>query len=110
MSLDFHITKGGSGPQIDSNGIYCRLEDAVHQLLYTRLGAEASGYPVLERFSDCSKDAFVGHESMELLISEIEHATMLFDFDSPVKQFFGPFHSLCFLAMVREGGISAHAD
>ena len=110
MAYDFAITDRRNGDSIDSDGIICSLDYKIHEQLFAALDRVPEQFPHLERFRDHYKDGFVGHESLELLIAEIELASSKFRFDSPFKPFFETFHSLCCIAWAREGSISAYCD
>ena len=88
MVLDFLVTDGRYGGRLDSDGITCQLDLSTHEELFGTLARIEPSFPLLQRFADFYDDGFVGRESMERFISEIEHATMQFDRESPVKQFF----------------------
>ena len=110
MAYDFAITDGRHGDPIDSDGIACSLDFKSHEQLFLALAGFKEKFPHLDRFRNHYKDGFVGHESLEPLIAEIELASSKFPHDSPFKPFFGTFHTLCFLARVRDGSISAYCD
>ena len=110
MAYDFTITDGRHGDQIDSDGITSSLEFELHDQLFRALDSVDGQFPHLDRFRDHYTDGFVGHESLELLIAEIELASSKFPYDSPFKPFFGTFHSLCCIAWARDGSISAYCD
>jgi len=110
MALDFFITDGRDGELLDSDGITCQLELSTHEELFKRLAMIDQKFPLLQRFSDFYDDGFVARDIMADFISEIEHATMHFEMESPVKRFFEPLHSLSVLAFARPGDISAFCD
>ena len=110
MALDFYITDGEDGKLLDNDGITCQLELSTHEELFETLSRIDQMFPLLQRFSDFYDDGFVGRENMKDFISEIEHATMHFDMESPVKRLFDRLHSLSVLAFARPGDISALCD
>ena len=79
------------------------LSRGQHRELFTNPEFQASAqYPLLTRMVHFDSPLVYSHEELEGLISELEHATMLFPFeDGNIKAFFGPFHLVCVLAWVR---------
>lgn len=110
MALDFVITDGRDGKWLDTDGITCQLELSTHEELFGKLAKIEQQFPLLQRFSNFYDDGFIGRETMEDFISEIEHATLHFEMSSPVKKFFEPLHSLSVLAWARPGDVSAFCD
>ncbi len=110
MAYSFHITRGQSEDIVDSDGVLCSLELKIHEQLFKALDRHASKYLHLSTFRNHYEDGFVGHESLEHLIAEIELATSHFERRSPFKPFFENLHVLCVLALSRDGSISAFCD
>jgi len=110
MALQITLTDGRYGDVLDSDGVDCSIDDSVHEVIFVKLNEVSGGFPHLQRFSDFYKDAFVGRESLELLIQEIERASSHFDSGSPEKAVFESFHSLCCIARAKGRGVSGYCD
>lgn len=110
MAYEFEITESRNGKSMDSDGVSCSLEFKYHEQLFKALDSQPPNYPHLDRFRNHYEDGFVGHESVEELIAEVELASSQFADNSPFKPFLDSFHSLCRLAFAREGSISAFCD
>lgn len=110
MAYDFIITDGRHGSPLDLDGLRCSVGYELHEHLTRLLDSGESRFPHLIRFRDHYKDGFVGHESLELLIAEIEMASSRTAQDSPLRPFFGSLHSFCCIALARDGSISGYCD
>jgi hypothetical protein len=110
VPLNFHVTDTPLGGIIPSDGIECAIDQSTHNELFQEPNITADSYPFLDRFRNYYDDAYVEHEALESLISEIEQASIHFKHGSYPKKFLGSLHALCCVAWARDAYVSAFCD
>ncbi len=108
MALDAQITDPSTG-DIDRE-LSAEMSPEQHGALFAHATVISDRFPLLSRLRDYYADAHFEHLELEALISELEHVSVLFPVEHPVKKFFGPFHSLCCLAFCRGKDVDVYAD
>ena len=108
MALDAQITNPSTG-EMDRE-LSAQMNPEQHGALFAHDGVLPERFPLLCRIKDYYADAHFDNRELEALISELEHASVLFPIEHPVKKFFGPFHSLCCLAFCRGKDVDLYAD
>ncbi len=108
MALDARITDPSTG-DIDRE-LSAEMSPVQHDAFFARAEVIPDRFPLLSRLRDYYADAHFEHRELEALISELEHASVLFPLEHPVKNFLGPFHSLCCLAFCRGKDVDLYAD
>jgi hypothetical protein len=106
MSLDAQITDPSTG----AIEMSAHLNPEQHGALFAHEEVSSERFPLLFRLKDYYADTHFDHRELEALVSELEHASVLFALDHPVKKFFGPFHSLCSVAFCRGKDVDFYAD
>ena len=108
MALDAQMTDASTG-EIDRD-MSTQMDPAQHGALFAHEAIVQDRFPLLCRLKNYYADAHFEHRELEVLISELEHASVLFALDHPVKKFFGPFHTLCCVAFCRGREVDLYAD
>jgi len=106
--LEAKISNPSTG-EIDRE-ISTPLTAAQHEALFAHPEIVAGRYPLLCRLTEHRSGAHFAHRELESLIGELEWASTLFAFEHPVKQFFGPFHTLCCIAFCRGHDVQLRSD
>ena len=108
MPLDAQIIEPVTG-QVDPE-LSAQLDVEQHGLLFGHHHFQPSRFPLLFRIKDFYSDADYTTEELKALIAELEQAATLFEPESTVCRFLGPFHSLCCLAFFRQKSVALYAD
>ena len=108
MALDAQMTDASTG-EID-RGMSIQMNPEQHSDMFAHDAIVQDRFPLLCRLNNYYADAHFEHREIEALISEVEQASVLFAFEHPVKKFFGPFHTLCCVALSRGRDVDFYAD
>lgn len=79
-----------------------------HADVFAQTAVTEARHPLLSRLRDYHASSHFRNQELDRLIAELEMVSALFEYGHRTKDFLGPFHTVCCLALCRGEDVVVH--